>query len=376
MPDCIAMDRPPRVAVTMTQCWHRVPGGVASSITRLVDAVAATGLVELVAVGPRSRRAPEPWSPSVEVAHLSLPLPLLYDSWHRTRWPAVESAVGPVDVVHHTIPIVPVPGPTPVLATVHDVLPLTDPGSFTGRGARLMRRGLERIRDTATVLVVPSRHVQDAAVSVGAAPGRLHLVPWGVEPVEPGDHEVLDARRRHGLTGDYVLFVGTLEPRKGLDTLAAAIGLLDRPGLTLAVAGPLGWGEVLADELAAVASPVARLGFVDDADLAPLMRGAAAVCSPSRAEGFGLPVLEAMAAGAAVVTTAGTAPAEVAGDAAVLVPPDDAAGLALAIASVLDERPLADRLRAAGVERAASYRWDDAARRYVELYHLAAAGPR
>lgn len=370
------MDRPPRVAVTMTQCWHRVPGGVASSVARLVDSIAGTGLVELVAVGPRSRRPPEPWSPSVEVAHLPLPLPVLYDAWHHTRWPSVESVAGPVDVVHHTIPIVPAPGPTPVLATVHDVLPLTDPASFTGRGARLMRRGLGRIRDTATVLAVPSRHVEAAATSVGVSPARLHVVPWGVDPVEPGAEEVDRARRRHGLVGDYVLFVGTLEPRKGLDTLAAAIGRLDRPGLTLAIAGPRGWGEVLADELAAVASPVARLGFVGEEDLAPLMRGAAVVCAPSRAEGFGLPVLEAMAAGAPVVTTAGTALAEVAGDAAVLVAPGDAVALEAALASVLDDRELADRLRVAGVERAALHRWDDCARRYVELYHLAAGGPR
>ncbi len=370
------MDRPPRVAVTMTQCWHRVPGGVASSVARLVDALAATGQVELVAVAPRTHRPPAPWSPSVETAQLPLPLPVLYDVWHRGAWPSVESSVGPVDVVHHTIPIVPGPGAAPVLATVHDVLPLTDPASFTGRGARLMRRGLRRIRDTASAIAVPSRHVAEAAVSIGASPTRLHVVPWGIDPATPGDDEVLATRARYGLAGEYVLFVGTIEPRKGLDVLTAAIGRLDRPELTLAIAGPEGWGEVFADELAGVASPVARLGFVADEDLAPLMRGAAVVCVPSRAEGFGLPVLEAMAAGAPVVTTAGTALAEVAGEAAVLVAPGDAEALAGALASVLDDADLADQLRAAGVTRASRHRWDDCAHRYLELYRLVAGGPR
>lgn len=376
MTDCVAMDRPLRVAVTMTQCWHRVPGGVASSVTRLVSALSWRDEVELLAVGPCSRRGPDPWAPPVEVVQLPLPLPLLYDAWHHLGRPGVEAVTGPVDVVHHTIPIVPGPGPVPVLATVHDVLPLTEPGGFTGRGARLMRRGLCRIADTASTVVVPSEHVGAAATAAGFAAARVNVVPWGVEPGVPDDEAVRAARRRHGLDGDYVLFVGTLEPRKGLDTLVRAVGALDRPDLTLAVAGPHGWGEVLGDELAAVASPVARLGFVPDGDLAPLMRGALAMCAPSRAEGFGLPVLEAMAAGAAVVTTAGTALAEVAGDAAVLVEPDDPVGLAGAIEALRRDPASADRLRGDAVRRADAFGWERCAQRYLELYHLAARGPR
>lgn len=370
------MERPLRVAVTMTQCWHRVPGGVASSVSRLVDAIGSTGEVEVVALSPRTRQPATPWRPSAPVARMSLPLPVLYDAWHHVGRPSVESSVGPVDVVHHTIPIVPAAGPTPVVATVHDVLPLVDPASFTGRGARLMRRGLRRIGDTASLIVVPSRHVADGAAAVGMSPARLEVVPWGVNQGVPDDQAVADARVRHGLVGDYVLFLGTVEPRKGLDTLIAAIGRLDRPALTLAVAGQQGWGEAFADEAAAVASPVARLGFVPDDDLAPLLRGAAAVCIPSRAEGFGLPVLEAMAAGAAVVTTEGTAQAEVAAGAAVLAPPGDDEALACALASVLDDSDRALELRSAGVDRAGEHRWGDCARRYVELYRRAANGPR
>jgi glycosyltransferase involved in cell wall biosynthesis len=173
-----------------------------------------------------------------------------------------------------------------------------------------------------------------------------------------------------------VLFVGTVEPRKGLSTLVQAMELLDRPDVTLAIAGPDGWGEDLARRLAATATPVVRLGFVPESDLALLRRGAALCCAPSRAEGFGLPVLEALAAGAAVVTTADTAQAEVAGDAAVLVAAGDHVALAAAIGRVLDDPALAASLRIAARTRAAEFSWQRCASQMVDVYRRAMEHPR
>lgn len=368
--------RPLRVAVTLTQCWHRVPGGTATSVLDLVRALGAgpSGL-DLVGVGPRSGRLPAaPWTPPIEVVRLGLPLPYLYDAWTLLGRPTVESATGPVDLVHLTVPITPPRTEVPLVATVHDVLPLTRPEWFTGRGARLMRRGLDAIRRTAAVVMVPSQVVADEAAAQGFDPGRLVVVPWGAGPAPAPGPDDTATRRRHGLTGPYVLFVGTAEPRKGLAVLAAALVRLGRPDLTLALAGPPGWGDADGGLLASVPGPVVRLGFVDRSDLPSLQRGAELAVVPSLAEGFGLPVLEALSAGAAVVTTSGTACGEVAGPAAELVPPADPQSLADAMARLLDDAPARDRLRRAGPARAAGFRWADTAQAVRDVYERVGRG--
>ena len=364
----------PRVAVTLTQCWHRVPGGTATSVVDLVDAIARTGAVDLVGVGPRTNVAPTPPVPMIDVARLSLPLPVLYDAWSVSRRPTIESATGPVDVVHLTVPMSPPVTPAALVATVHDLFPLTMPEQFTGRGARLMRRGLDQIRSRARIVAVPSSAVAADCEQQGFQPDRLRVVPWGAPSIDPKQvdrAEIARVRQRYGLNGPFVLFVGTLEPRKGLATLAEAMTRLDRPDVTLAIAGPDGWGTDLDVLVAGVASPVARLGFVPSADLPALERAADAFCYPSVAEGFGLPVLEAMAAGAAVVTTAGTSMAEVAGDAARLAPAGDAPALAAALREVIDDAERCGPLRQRAVGRAAEYTWSRTAQQMVGIYHEA-----
>lgn len=354
-----------RVALTLTQCWHRVPGGTATSVLRLAGALAARGDVALVGVAPRSRRTPPaPWTPPEPLVHLPLPLPILYDAWTRIRWPSLEAATGPVDVVHVTVPVAPPPTTAPMVATVHDVLPLSSPELFTGRGARLMRTGLRRLCDECRLVMVPSTTVAEDCAALGVDPDRLRVVPWAVDPVTVTHDDVVRVRRAHGLRGPYVLFVGTLEPRKGLGVLARALARLGRPGLSLVVAGPPGWGAA-EDDLEGLATPVHRLGFVPEDDLPALQHGAEVVALPSLAEGFGLPVLESLAAGAAVVTSEGTATEEVAGDAALVVPPGDAAALADALARLLDDAALASLLRFRGPERAAAFTWA----RTAELVH-------
>jgi glycosyltransferase involved in cell wall biosynthesis len=366
------------VAVTLTQLWHRVPGGTATSVLELVDALAGRSDLRLAGVGARGAPSGSVALPgAVPVATLPLPVSVLYDSWDRLGRPSVEPVVAPVlggvDVVHLTVPMGPPRSRAALVATVHDLFPLSRPEWFTRRGVRLMAPALQRIRDHADAVVVPSAAVAEDCRHHGFDPARLHVVPWGTRPVTPPADGGASVRRRYGLDGPYVLFVGTVEPRKGLPVLADALARIGRPDLTLVVAGPAGWGPETAQHLAAVPGPIVRTGFVAAEELLGLRTGAAVCCLPSWAEGFGLPALEALAAGTPLVTSSGTAMAEVAGDAAVLVPPGRADLLADALREVLDDRALADRLRAEGPRRAAAYRWEDTAAGYAEVYRHAVA---
>ncbi|MCP4435879.1 MAG: glycosyltransferase family 4 protein [Actinomycetia bacterium] len=369
------MSTPLRVAMTLTQDWHSVPGGTATAANALASAVADDARVDLVGVGPAGPRPGEPFTPPVPTESLGLRLPWLYDSWDKLRQPRVTSASGPVDLVHLTIPIACPRDRVPMVATVHDVLPLTMPEMFTRRGAKLMARGLGRIRDEAAIVMVPSELGAREFEAQGFDPSRLAVVPLGVDAeVAPQRSAVEAARRAHGLESDYVLFVGTSEPRKGLDVLIDAFERLDRPGLVLAVAGPSGWGEDMGPRLDALGERCRRLGFLESGELNALRCGSAVCCLPSRAEGFGLPVLEAMAAGAPVVTTEGTPMAEFAHGVAWLVPVGDSEALAQSLADVLDDPEVADAMRAEGVQRAGEYSWRRTAAAVVDVYDRVFAG--
>ncbi len=367
----------PIVALGLTQCWHRVPGGTATSILDLASALRADGAVHVVGVGPRSASAPRPEPPEVEVRRLPLGLPWLYDAWTRFGRPRMGAVVPEADLVHATVPIAPPRERVPLVATVHDVLPMSHPEWFTGRGAALMRRGLASIAARAEVVVVPSESTRRGCVEHGFDEDRIRVVPWGsAAATVPDDAEVARVLDRHGVAGPFVCFVGTAEPRKGLAVLADALISLGRRDLTLVLAGPVGWGDADSGRLGSVPGPVLRLGHVDRADLAALERAAEAVVLPSLAEGFGLPVLESMAAGAVVVTTSDTACGEVAGDAAVTTPAGDAHALAEALAAVLDDEAACDRLRERAPARAATFSWGATAQGVLEAYRVALDGHR
>jgi len=178
---------------------------------------------------------------------------------------------------------------------------------------------------------------------------RIRVVPNGVDAAFTPDGPRAD--------GDYVLAVGTLEPRKNL---ARAVDAAGRLGIELRIAGAPGWGGVDVK-----GAHVTWLGRVDDVRLAELLRGARALVYPSLYEGFGIPVLEAMACGTPVVTSRGGATEEVAGGAAVLVDPLDSAGIAAGIECAVRER---ESLRGAGLARAGQFTWDETARLTQAVY--------
>lgn len=349
-----------RVALTLEQCWHRVPGGTAVAALRLVDALTASGDIDAVGVAAWHRSPPpDDFVPSVAVRHLPLPRAALYEAWHALRRPQVERATGPVDVVHATTIIVP-PRTVPLVVTVHDLAFLHDPGAFTRRGVRFFHRGLDLVRREADRVLCSSMATLEDCVAQGLARDRLRLVPLGVAVAPASPDAVVAVRARYGLGAPYLLFAGTLEPRKNLRRLVEAFGHLDGAH-ELVLAGPVGWGDGAPE----VADGVRPVGVVSDADLRALYAGADAFVYPSLREGFGLPVLEAMAQGAPVVTSRGTSTEEVAGGAAVLVDPLDVADIARGIVEALDRR---SELVLLGRKRAAAATWTRTAELTIAAY--------
>ena len=362
-----------RVAATLEQCWHKVPGGSARAAIGTIGAVAATRDVEVVGVAAaHPRPAPDDWRPPVPVRHLPLPRPVLYELWHRVRWPPVELATGAVDVVHATA--VAVPGArAPVVVSIYDLAFLDDPSASTSRGLRFFLRGTELARRHARLVLCPSEATMADCVRAGFDPGRLRLVPLAADGVPATPAEVDAARRRHRLERPYVLFTGTVEPRKNLARLIEAYRRLDRDDAELVLTGPAGWLEDADRLLDGLEGRARRLGFVPTRELEALYAGAAVFCYPSLREGFGLPVLEAMAQGAPVVTSATTSTAEVVGDAGLTVDPSDVDAIAGAITLLLDDGALARRLGDAARARAATFTWERTARLTIDAYREAVA---
>lgn len=365
----------PRVAAVVEQCWHRVPGGTATSTVRTLDALALRGHWDVVGVAAAHRTPPSPIAtPTVPVVHLPLGRRVLYESWHRWRRPRLGRRVGPVDIVHATGGVVPPAGDAALVVTIHDLAFLHRPEHFTAHGVRFMTRGFELARRHAAMVCVPSQTTADDCTAHGLSPDRMAVVPWGATPVEVTESDRARVRARHGLPERFVLWVGTAEPRKNLAGLVAAVqaaGADHGEEIPLVLAGPAGWGVDL-DELRAVPG-VRHLGAVAGDDLPVLYDLATVFAMPSLLEGFGMPVLEAMAQGAAVVTSAGTSTEEIVGDAGETVDPVDADALAAAIAGLWGDDGRRRRLEAAAAARAATMTWDHTAALVEAAYERARA---
>jgi glycosyltransferase involved in cell wall biosynthesis len=369
-----------RVAVTVEQSWHVVPGGIAASTVELLRALVDRGDLDLVGVSARHRDPPpDAFRPPVPVRQLPLSRRALYETWQWLRRPVVERATGPVDVVHDVGYVVP-PSKAPLVATVHDLWFLRHPDHYTWHSAVVLKRGFHLARRDARLVVCPSTASIEACHAAGIERERLRLVPWGVRARALDPDEAATIVRGHGLGRPYVLFCGTIEQRKNLLRLLAAFEKLERTDVDLVLAGPPGWNPpawnaTMETAVSRLGRRCRRLGAVPPHDLDALCARASVVVYPSLGEGFGFPVLYAMAQGAPVVTSAGTSTEEVAGDAAVLVDPLDVDVIAEAIDRVLDDGELAAALAEKGRRRAATFTWERSAALAFEVYQEA-AGPR
>jgi glycosyltransferase involved in cell wall biosynthesis len=362
--------------MTLEQCWHAVPGGTAVAALRLARELNTRAGVSLIGVSARHRELPEPaFLPTIPVRSLPLPRAVLYESWHRLRRPAVERATGPVDVIHATGLAMP-PRSASLVVTLHDLAFVDHPEHFSRMGRRFFDSALGIIRHEADLVLCSSTATLERCAEIGLERERLRLVPLGVE-VEPADEaNVARARAAYSLDARYVLWVGTIEPRKNLPRLLRAFATVETEA-ELVLVGPQGWNQELGARLAELPSDarerVRLLGFVPHGDLAPLYAGATTFAFPSLLEGFGFPVVEAMAQGTPVVTSRGTSTEEIAGEAGLLIDPRDQDELAAALQRTLDDPELAARLGELGRSRAALYTWARSADLVLEAYGEASA---
>jgi glycosyltransferase involved in cell wall biosynthesis len=286
------------------------------------------------------------------------------------------------DVIHGPdlrIPSVPVA----TVSTVHDLSALELPGIAGDEFRRRKSEALADVARRATEIVCISAFTESSFLERHPeAAGRTRVVPLGISERfgAQAAAETPAVREARGLRSPYVLFVGQISARKNLRPLVEAFGRLHRADpaldLDLVLAGPVQTGgeEVLAAvERLPVAARVRRLGFVGDAELPGLYAGAAAFCFPGKGEGFGIPILEAMACGAPVVAARAGANASTAGDAGILVDPDDPEAWAAALRSLLAPSSERDACVARGRTRAARFSWHETARRTAEAYRDAAA---
>ncbi|WP_436492104.1 glycosyltransferase family 4 protein [Actinokineospora sp. HUAS TT18] len=338
----------PELVVLTEQLLSPVPGGTGRYTRELAAALAASAPADWVVRGVTARHGdltPAEIPGVLGPRALALPRRALTLAWEYglPLWPGG-------DVVHAPTPLAP-PARRGLVVTVHDTVPFTHPETLTPRGAAWHRKVIRRATATAAAVVVPTRAVAAELAQHAPGPAPVHVIGHGVTAAEPLPFA--------GLPDDYVLAIGTVEPRKGLDTLIAAMVEIQRP---LVVVGPQGWGEVdltaLADRHGLPRERLRLLGRVSDGELATVMSRAAVLAAPSRAEGFGLPVLEAMAAGVPVVHSDAPALVEVAGGAGITARRDDPADLARALAEALDHP---DGLITRGRERAAQFTWAGAA---------------
>ena len=354
--------------------WHRVPGGTGRATRQTLIALDSITSINTQGIAAWHRSSTRSRATELgPVTFAPLPRRLLYESWLRLGRPLVEKHVGPVDVVWASS-MIPVPTAAPLVATVHDLGFLDQPEHNSRRGRSFFPRAWTIVRQRARIVVCPSQVVADDCLRHGVDAARLRVVPWGVSAPICAAEGAEVVRGAFGLPERFALWVGTLEPRKNLPGLVEAVRRM--PGLDLAVVGPAGWNLDGADVLAPLGDRVHRLGVVDDHQLSALYRAASVFAYPSFLEGFGLPVLEAMAHGTPVVTAEGTATAEVAGGAARLVDPHDPAAIAAAIEAALDDTEATEKLVVRGRRRAQELTWTATAERYADIFQEVAGDIR
>jgi glycosyltransferase involved in cell wall biosynthesis len=339
-----------RIAFDVSPLSHELTGignYIRGSLEGLCEA--ADGRHEIVAFAPTSpqgmRRIPE------VVAGLPVTLRLRFlpfahfwrQAWSRLGRPSVERFLGPVDVLHYTDWMFP-PQRSGLRSTmIHDLVPLHYREWVTRRTWSMHSAKYADAGSCDTVFANSQFTADDVVATLGVERARVHVAPPGVGRVFRPDGERAD------LGAEYVLTVATLEPRKNLAILVDAHRLLgDR--FALAVVGSAGWGP----QPSLDAGGIRRLGRQTDEELAALYRGAAVVAYPSRFEGFGIPILEAMASGVPVVASSHPSLDEAAGDAALRADPDDAAAWASTLAEAVARR---DELVPRGLEHVRAFTW-------------------
>lgn len=360
-------------------------GGVGRYVDELLPALARHGVELVVVCQPRDAAATSVLVPAAEI--ISAPAPTarrpVRMAWEQVGLPRLVRSTG-AQVVHSPHYTMPRLAGVPVVVTLHDATFFSHPDLHSPVKARFFRSAIRTAVRRAAGLVVPSRATRDEVRRfVGGRAEQFHVAYHGVDPtVFHAVDAAAQGRVRASLGLDdrpYVGFLGTLEPRKNVPALVrgwvrAVEGAADPPALVLA-GGP-GWDSSVDPAIAAVPAhlTVLRPGYLPLEDLPGFLSGARVLAYPSLGEGFGLPVLEAMACGAAVLTTRELSLPEVGGDAVAYCGTDEA-GIAGALAALLADDTRRAELSVAAIARAALFTWDAAATVHLVAYEAALRRP-
>ncbi|HEU5423624.1 MAG TPA: glycosyltransferase family 1 protein [Nitrolancea sp.] len=353
--------------------------GVSRYIERLLAALPAAAPEDEIVVfaGRGATKATAAFDPALRWLPSRLPTerPGVRILWEQFAAPPALARER-IELVHAPVNVAPVLAGRPAVVTVHDLAFLRYPEQYPGTKQRYLRWMTRRSVEHAARVIAVSEHTRrDLLNFYHVAPERVVVVPNGVGPeFRPGDDpaEARALRATHNLPDEFVLFVGTLQPRKNLLGLLRAWARVETAA-PLVIVGAPGWQyQPIFDEVRVlgIGERVIFTGY--SGDLASWYRAATVFVYPSLYEGFGLPVVEAMACGTPVVTSNVSSLPEVAGDAALMVDPTDQDALAGAIARLLESPELRATLRERGLARAAAFSWERTARETVAVYHSAA----
>jgi glycosyltransferase involved in cell wall biosynthesis len=337
--------------------------GVQTGVGRYAHELASA--LEPLGVGVRRYAVALRGRGSDDVARWRIPARVVQWSWRRMGRPAITRLTGRVDVVHATNFVLPALDGTPGVVTVHDLSFLRS-DTFPG-GARL-RKLVPWSVTRAACVIVPSAAVRGEVLEYTPLPDdAVRVVPEGVSPVFFGATRLSDrALAGLGVQPPFAVAVATIEPRKNLHRLLRAWEAASLDGWSLVLAGPRGWGKQLPR-----APGVVPLGWVGDETLPGLLAAAEFFCYVSLYEGFGLPPLEAMAAGAPALVGRYSAAEEVLGEAALLVDPLDVDAIGDGLRRLADDERLRRRLAMSGKARAASYSWQRTGQMTLDVYRAA-----